>query len=402
MNALLRRSLAAGLAALGTAGATPAFADTLTIPKVFDVDVFEDQIRTRLDGKTIGYNYAIYQNGLLKAAGGNGHAVLPGVPMTADKRVTLLSMSKVITAAALMRAMEISRQQGRNVSINSPIAPYLPPDWVRGRNVGSITFRDLLRHESGLRAAGPPGSDPDLYHNLMFTIARGVVVENGVDQFGKWKYCNCNFTLLRVMIPRMLVGPFDVQPYDWELTASIETAQAYVDFVREQLLLPVGLDVNVFPTGPTPYTRYYNFFLPQYVMPADRTGMDAAKRSGAGYWYMSAQEFGHFLSQVRMGNVISPSSWTVMASEELGLYRRSNATTSSHGGPYLTHNGGISHKHDSATLIPVFSGAHAAWMMFPNGVVAVLYHNAANTGLPDPIDLLEQSFNASYVVLNIN
>jgi len=208
MNALLRRSLAAGLAALVTAGATPAFADTPIIPRVFDVNVFEDQIRTRLDGKTIGYSYAIYQNGLLKAAGGNGHAVLPSVPMTADKRVTLLSMSKTITATALMRAMEISRQQGRHVSINSPIAPYLPPDWVRGRNVGSITFRDLLRHESGLRAAGPPDGDPDLYHNLMLTIARGVVVENGVDQFGKWKYCNCNFTLLRVMIPRMLVGPF--------------------------------------------------------------------------------------------------------------------------------------------------------------------------------------------------
>jgi hypothetical protein len=30
------------------------------------------------------------------------------------------------------------------------------------------------------------------------------------------------------------------------------------------------------------------------------------------------------------------------------------------------------------------------------------YHNADQTGLPDPMDLLEQSFNESFVVLNIN
>ena len=406
MNTILRRSLVAVLAVLVTAGATPAVADPLELPtgpplgQVFDVQEFENQIRMWFDGNTIGYAYAIYQHGVLKRAGGNGHAVLPSTPMTADKRVTLLSMSKTITAVALMRAMEIARQQGRAVSVESPIAPYLPHDWDPGRKVGLITFRDLLRHESGLRGVSPltGDPDPDLYANLRATILRGVVIEGGVDQLGKETYCNCNFALLRVLIPRVLEGP-PIVPLP-SLFPSSDPGEAYVDFVRQELLQPIGLNVSVFPTGPTPYTRYYNAALPQYFMPPDRTGMDAIKRSGAGYWYMSPKEFGHFLSQVHLGNVISPGSWTTMVSQELGLFRHSGSDSAIHGGPYHWHNGGIGYTNVVIGLVPVVSGAGGAWMMFPNGVIAVAYHNA-NATLPDPANILRYSFNASWSFLQV-
>src|SRR5688572_23795659 len=112
--------------------------------KVFSFSRFEQNLKLRLAGKSMGYAYAIYERDVLKRAGSGGVAVWPHVPHSPDRRTTMLSMSKTITAAAVMKAMEQIRARGRLISINSPIAPYLPVNWHKGENVSRMTFKHLL------------------------------------------------------------------------------------------------------------------------------------------------------------------------------------------------------------------------------------------------------------------
>jgi hypothetical protein len=153
----------------------------------------------------------------------------------------------------------------------------------------------------------------------------------------------------------------------------------YVDFVRQNILGPLGIDTNVVPTGPTPYTKYYNFlngsFLP--AQPAD-----AYLRTGAGYWYLSVREYGKFIASLRNGDVLSPASWQTMRDNWLGLYH----TNWPHG-EYIDHNGGYT-----------VNGAGSAgdWMGFPDGLTAVIYYNSQG-GLPTPPqDIVRQAYEAAW------
>jgi CubicO group peptidase (beta-lactamase class C family) len=397
MKTFWTRTIAATL--LGaTLAATSTPAGAWTGLTAFDAGRFKSNLTGELVEKSVGAAFAIYRNGAEQEVDWRGYAVKPSHPMLPETRFNLMGMSKTITAVAVMKALDIAQARGEHVSIHSPIAPYLPPSWARGRDVWRMTFRDLLRHESGLRAVGP--GDPDRYGNLRATIARGAVTGPlGLPAYGRYAYCNCNFALMRVLIPRLLAeqdgfsDPFFLD----ELTGmGDEVALAYVDFVRERLLAPLGIDATVGRSGPAPYTRYYNYANPLIYMPADPMGLDAVRRAGAGHWYMSVRELAIFLARLRMGHIISPGSFQLMTTHELGLYRVGDAATAEHGGDYLTHNGFMSHG-NPAPNDANNAGAHAAWMMFPNGVTAVLFHNADQTSLDDPMWILKRAFEGAFV-----
>jgi CubicO group peptidase (beta-lactamase class C family) len=388
--------LAVLAAALLTPPAAAAFPDIGPLPtpaiEMFDMDAFEQNIRSALDGKTVGYAYAIYQNSQLKRAGGAGKAVVPSTDMTPYRRVSMLSMSKTITAAALMRTFEILQARGQAVGPGSPIAPWLPHDWAHGLDVHRISFADLLRHESGLRAWALPGDDPDLYRNLRMTIAR-----SGWDgQYRVHNYCNCNFALLRVLIPHLLHGhPSRFTDWDWWLSPDRETGRIHREFVREQVLARAGLDVDLVPSGPLPYTRYYNFPNTSLYLPP--LPDDAYLRAGAGYWYMSVNELGQFLWRLRAGLIVSPGSWETMRQHALGFAVLRDPVTASHGGEYYTHSGyfGI----ENGWPGPDDDiGSAGAWMMFPHGITAVFFHNSLGTNLGDPAMLVRRAFDDAFRV----
>lgn len=277
------------------------------------------------------------------------------------------------------------------MDIWSPIGDYLPPLWQKGPGVDSITFRELLRHESGLI----PFGQQDLYDSIRLTIEHGVDPELVTPPFGnKLKsYCGCNFALLRELVPRMLHGAY---AYLWDdILHGKQGAADFVQFARDELLLSAGIDAGVELSGPLPYTRYYEFtnttnstmfevYQPRYLY------------AGAGFFYMSVGEFASFLDRLRRGRIISPGSWRLMQDDWLGLYHISDSTTAAHGGDYLWHNGGAS-----------FNGAGGggAWVMFPNGVTAVAFHNSVGEILPgvpilgDVTGILAAAFDEAYVTL---
>src|SRR5262249_31281686 len=99
--------------------------------------------------------------------------------------------------------------EGKNVSIDSKIAPYLPSRWTQGPHVAEMTFKDLLTHWSGLRSVAP---DEDSFSNLRRTIANGSTNAN----WQKREYQNCNFSLFRILIPNLLYGRHTLEANDTE------------------------------------------------------------------------------------------------------------------------------------------------------------------------------------------
>ncbi len=344
-----------------------------------DLNKFANNLKSRLDGKTTGYSYAIYQYDTLKKSGAGGYAVLSSVPQSPDRRMTTLSMSKTITAAAVMKAMEkMNEREPRNryrrgISINSLIAPYLPSDWTLGPHVSEMTFKDLLTHTSGLRNAT---DDPGTYEGQRQTIAKGATDAN----FRKNFYANNNFCLFRIIIPYMLNGRAGV-----ENLSNIEarTSGLYTSFVKQHILGPLGLSaVSLAPSGPQEEIRYYNFHFPQYYF-VDDSYDHASRRSGAGYWFMSAKEFGKFIVGLRSGKIVSAATFKLMTDNNLGMY----GENSTHG-RYWNHNGGFGKQNGT--------GGAADWMIFPDGITAVILFNSLG-GLQDASqDVIRKAFNSAW------
>ena len=350
--------------------------------KEFSVERFEQKLKAQLEGKTIGYAYAIYELTTLRKAGAGGWAVVPDVPHSPDRRTTMLSMSKTITAVAVMKAMEEMRTKGEAITIDSHIHPYLPSNWKRGPLVEQVTFKHLLTHKSGLRGTGPK-SDPDTYLQLKRTIEAGAV--NG---FGNPFYDNANFCLFRIIISYMVANREGLNAFasNSDFMAR-HTGVTYVSYVQKHILEPIDLaGVSVVPTGPVPYTRYYKFnsIAVSSTDPLDDT---AILRTGAGYWHMSAKEFGRFIASIRYrpGRIISPESFKLMMDNQLGMYEAPNPADQAR---HWDHNG--------RAIDGAGAGSESDWMIFSNGITAVITMNSVGGLGKAPPDIVRDAFNEAW------
>ncbi|HYC91998.1 MAG TPA: serine hydrolase domain-containing protein [Thermoanaerobaculia bacterium] len=93
---------------------------------------------------TVGALAVVSKDGLARTA-----ADAPSRPMDTGLPTNVASISKVITTIGVLRSLA-----SHNRTIDDPIAPFLPPDWTTGANVGTITFRELLTHRAGFRNSG--------------------------------------------------------------------------------------------------------------------------------------------------------------------------------------------------------------------------------------------------------
>lgn len=129
-----------------------------------------------------------------------------GTPITRDSRFKIYSMSKLLTALAIMRLVELDR-----MGLDAPVARYvpdLPATW------GAVTIRQLLQHTSGL---------PDLTQALLeaYTTdhpsAMRVVLADTAKAAvppaftpgEKWRYNNFGYELLADAGARAAGVPFE-------------------------------------------------------------------------------------------------------------------------------------------------------------------------------------------------
>lgn len=280
-----------------------------------DLGLLKQNLVSGLKDKVEGY--VVIVGDLPPAFGGlaqsSADAPPNGVAMTPQRLSNVASLSKVFTTVALLQALE-----RRKLTIDHKIAPFLYPDWPRGPNVESVTFKDLLTHRSGFRGALAP-SDPHypdcgstLYSNLKAQIAFGIEPADREIPL----YCNANIGLIRELLPQ-IEGRKDIAAERDENKRARKSSRFYIDYMNEHVFRGViSASRACKRTSRSDYALAYSF-------PADSTPghewSDGGLICGASNWVLSAKDIHALLTALSHGGkLLSEAAKTAMSCQRLG------------------------------------------------------------------------------------
>jgi CubicO group peptidase (beta-lactamase class C family) len=342
----------------------------------FDYNVFAANIEAAMDGNAIGYAYAINLLGQSVITGADGAAQTPvdgDIDQTASKRMTVASISKTVTAVAVLQLLEKN-----GLTIDDPIAPWLPSDWTLGLNIVDLTFRHLLTHRSGYANWGTGGSWASL---------QSMVASNQADAAAEWDYENNNYALFRVIIPALWIATMDNNNYP-ELNEGL-AALMYIAYVQLHIFDPIGVNQAMcMNNGNSDPVLLYDVNNPNVA--GWETG-DYGLNCGAYGWNLSAIDLAAFMAHIRYNDdILSPASRELMDEYFLGWRNPDDWGTGTVGehGVYYAH-GGKWQKGGRE-----FQGCI---MKFPIHVEAVLLINSSENFSGEKCGLLRQAFDDAYV-----
>jgi len=245
-----------------------------------------------LANKVVGY--ACLVGGVRPGYGGLARTNTnpPSLAMMPDLLTNIASVSKTMTATGIL---QILAKDG--LTIGTKIAPYLYPDWKQGQNINQLTFGELLTHATGF--AQIPNNvcgNSTTYEQLKTLVANGVPSTN----IGKPSYGNCNFALLRELMPALLAQPLTNYP-DGTQRAQ-QSSALYISYMNTHVFQPVGVPVSACkPPGGT------NDVL-SYTNPAGSTsGTDWGDWSlmcGSGGWVLSANQIFAVIDDLATGDTL--------------------------------------------------------------------------------------------------
>lgn len=326
--------------------------------------LFASTLDDSLRGRNVGYGFVIFEGDVLKVSGQGGlkSRVVDAEgekPYTVDTKMHIASMSKTITAMAFV---QLAAQKG--LKTTDKIAPYLPPSWPKGENIGQITFRDLLTHRSGI--VGIAGScrngsfSENIYDGLRQLIGRGV---RATDR-GQYCYQNANIGLFRVLIPALTGYVFT----DNDAADDQQTQLLYRAYVQKNVFEKVGLAgaVTTFPASDPTYTYDYPY--------SGRRGWNPgsfAQTVGAYGWYLTPREAGVLYASVLSSpgeSVLTAAYKDTLLLNNLGCFRIATNV-----GDVAYHDGWW-YENGSAP----YTGLRTIWMKLPNNLTITLFVNALN------------------------
>ena len=294
-----------------------------------DLDLFEQNIIDALDGNTVGFSYAINHKGRLYAEDGLGWAVRPadsrdgnGVSMTADKRMTIASLSKPITAVMALQVFD-----DNNVSIDEPISNYLPGGWNIGPWTGNIMIEHLFRHRTGFH------SGSNSYAVVKSNFEKGV----DKDSIGVFDYENVNYATFRVLLPHLIDGATLGQLSHEDDKLEPLCFETFYNYLKDDFLPPMEVNNAAIEAEAINPTRFYNFNDNQSGWLTPRY-----EDLGAVGLYLSAHEIAAFLAYMNHDNsIISQETRDLMYDKQLALRSTTglNGTYFSHGGDWWDGGG---------------------------------------------------------------
>lgn len=317
----------------------------------FDIYLFEQNIKDALTNNSVGFAYAINQNGMLEREGAVGKARTEAdgdVSMTVHTPINIASVSKTITTVAALRVIE----DNPLVDLDDKIAPYLPLTWELGPGMDEVTFEELLSHTSGIEFSG--GKDDQSYVNLK------QVVKTGVTGPKSYAYSNVGISLFRILIPNLqkeYTAPVDLNPAE-------EFAYIYWSYVMNEIFDPMSL-TKAYLNEPDNAAYLYSY--PDDGSDGQKTG-DWALTSAAGGWFLSAHELAKFMAHVRYNDgIISPASRAIMDEKNLGW----TETVEGDHGTYHAKGGALNYGE-----APTIKGVRTIIINYPYGVQASVIVNS--------------------------
>lgn len=277
-------------------------------------------IKNRMDGKSVGYAVTVMTSSGARATATGGYARKSPPDsnqrgMAVTDRITIASVSKPITAAAMLRVMA-----SKGISLDESASKFLPADWTSGSNFKTITIRELLSHTSGIRSGNGCNISFD---GLKKCVADGIAPANKV-----YKYANENYALMRIILPRI---------YGSQLKTEEDYARQYEVIVNRMVLNSAGIPYATCKApASSPALSYESvtdngddtgaYFAGNYDWDNLKPGIDwgdMTLRCGSQGWNLSADELARFMHTLSFTEKILPQS-TVdqMRSENLGLFWR--------------------------------------------------------------------------------
>lgn len=385
--------------------------------EIFDLDLFEQNIKEELKALTTGYAYSISQNGqqVSEYFLPSGFAISAGdggpVPFTATREVNIASVMKPITAAAVLQLIE--KHPNPAVTVDSLIADFLPPNWEVGPGSDELTFRDLLSQQSGLPdydVADPfqPCTQAEMNAGpemrlcglrQMIKLGPSPIKSSGLTVPVAYK--NQNFAMMKALLPRL----WGVNPNPPNEPGFLSYASILLYYINFILFEPMNIGQDNLVSGvtnePNPTLLYDAANQPE-------PGVDAGNWNdllgGGGLW-MTTVDMNAFLAHRLYNNdVLLPSTRQIMNDGLLG-WRRVSGTPgpgSTAGDPlvigqkgvYLTHDGLL--QYFCINNDPDFCGVETAIMAFPNNVEIAISINNLHTSRPWILWILRDAFDAAW------
>ena len=243
-------------------------------------------IDSQLRGNVVGYVALVGQSQVVASGLARTAADPPKLAMGPDVMVNVASVGKMFTTIAVLKSLA-----RHHLSIDSRIWPFLPPDWVKGPGVDTITFRELLTHRAGFRL--------DSGRVFATDNAAREQIRQGIQQIDKQvaDYNNINFTIFRDMLPFMEGVP-DPGP----AARGAAATRFFISYVQRQVFDPAGVkDATCAPvrTAMLMYPPPYAGTAPGSPASAGPSGC-----SGGG-WFMTPASMRRVLDGLISGSLLS-------------------------------------------------------------------------------------------------
>lgn len=211
------------------------YANTIEVPEPQWDQVF----RKALGQLAMGYSYFVMHSGQVIAQGVNHARAAQDAPQeawTSDTRINLASVSKSITAVAVM---ELLSDYGH--SVDDPFYPLVKSQFPNvGPGVDKVTIRNLLEMKSGMVADGT------LYPANIWTFLSTYLQAQNVPPTAPDNveaYSNTNFTILQAVIDCVTGHGGEMPDY-------------YATYVSQKVLIPMGINLGVFNATTDPAASY--------------------------------------------------------------------------------------------------------------------------------------------------
>ncbi|MGX5818638.1 serine hydrolase [Chitinophaga lutea] len=360
--------------------------DTI-VNKGFDVALFAKNMRAGLDGKTMGWSFAISQDGKIVKldAGGRARSMISDtLAYTPVTRQATGSCSKTISTFALLGALE-KKYPSKLAPEDVYIADLLPSNWKIPEANRKISVSHMLEHKAGLTYFG------DSYAALRKTMETPTTgYSHKQDRF----YDNVNFLMCRVLIPCVVNGKETYKDMSDE-DADEAVSQFHRTYVRENIFKVAGLPdwqkINIGPwnengtitpkTVDRKMTLYYNYSEPSLMGIMVYTSYLEA---GAGGWYINSPEMTQVLLTAEKGKYVSPGMLKRMKENLMGY----DGIVDGKHGKYYWKNG----KWDDDQKRGIFT----IIMHFPNNVQIAWHTNSVRTNIDDPFGLAATAYDNAW------
>jgi CubicO group peptidase (beta-lactamase class C family) len=278
-----------------------------------------DLLEGSLGGKAVGVSVTLMMPGGEFASGNWGKARAsvdsPARDWTANDRISVASVSKTITAAAVVR---LAAQRG--VSLDTAAWTLLPTDWFYSPSFKTITVRELLAHTSGIRGC-------DITHVALQLCAIGTInpADKGTGPAYGTRYNNANYAFLRIILTQIADG--------YILSTARGIGERYVALVNQHVLGPAGVGaatcsspainpplsyLSATDDGVEDSTAAVNYSWAK-VDPGIDWG-DMTEVCGSQGWNLSSRQLATFANALMVSDRILPRATVeTMQSELLGL-----------------------------------------------------------------------------------